>query len=77
MPNKKEFGQCFGSFRQIKMLKSRYTFIIFLKKILDGSMKEKDKLKEETEFWLTYIKDWKTNHIAFDSIDSSFRKLNE
>jgi hypothetical protein len=26
------------------------------------SMKQEDKLKEEVEFWLTYINDWKTNH---------------
>ena len=27
-------------------------------------MNQKDKLKEEAEYWLTYINDWKNNHDA-------------
>ena len=44
-------------------------------------MKKEDKLKEEAEFWLTYINDWKTNRDepiperAMTLLDNSLLKL--
>ena len=44
-------------------------------------MNQKDKLKEEAEYWLTYINDWKNNHDepvperALTQLDNALLKL--
>ena len=81
MPNKKELGQYFGSFRQARILTSRYTFSNNFKQIQGDPMKKENKLKEEAEFWLTYVNDWKKNHAgpvperALSLLDNALLKL--